>query len=147
MSRSKLSPEKLKAKERLGMVLQLRMAGYIYRDIASQLGIGLATVHRDLNKALKSFDNDNEEFAREMKAIETARLEELIKGIWTKGKGGNLMVIDRLTRLFERKAKLHGLDGPIKIAPTMPDGVDPYTLLTDDQIDDEIKRILAEQDS
>ena len=144
MSKSKTAPAKFKALERRGLVLQLRLAGYTYQEIATQLGIGLATVNRDLHKALKFFDADHEEKARELKAIDTARIEEIIKGIWTKCKGGNLMAIDRLTRLLERKAKLHGLDGPIKIAPTMPDGVDPYTLLTDDQLDAELRLIASE---
>jgi len=142
MSKSKTSAQKMEAAKRRPLVMQLRLEGYTISRIADQLDCGLATVKRDLDKMLETYGNDSEVVTTQYKRIQSARIEELVKGLWPKGKAGQVAAIDRLVKLFERQAKLLGLDKPTKVAPTIPDGSQPYEM-TNAELDAEIRKILS----
>ncbi|MCB0252553.1 MAG: hypothetical protein KDI55_02375 [Anaerolineae bacterium] len=120
----------------------MRLEGHTIRLIASHLNCGLATVKRDLDQMLETYGETTDAMTIQYKRVQSARIEELVKGLWAKGKAGQVGAVDRLVKLFERQAKLLGLDQPAKVAPTNPDGTLPYEM-TDAELDAEIKRLLS----
>ena len=59
-----------------------------------------------------------------MRQLEGARLDALMATLWPLAtrRSPDMTAIDRLLRIAERRAKLFGLDMPVKVAPTMPSG-------------------------
>ena len=94
-------------------VASLQLAGIRnQRRIAAQLGVGLATINRDI-KALNAEWRERAlaDVAHE-KAVDLDRLEHMIAAVWPAALLGHLGAVDRVMRLLERKAKLLGLDAP-----------------------------------
>jgi hypothetical protein len=60
------------------------------------------------------------EDARTIRQIEIERLDSMQMGFWPQRK--NPRVVDTLLRIAERRARLLGLDAPVKTALTDPDG-------------------------
>jgi len=145
MSRSKTSKERMTAAERRPKVVSMRKAGYGQREIADQLGIAVSTVCKDLQFALEEYGAATAREVSEMRALDNARIEEMIKAIWLKAKSGQVTAIDRVVKLLERRAKLNGLDGVVKVAPTDPTGENPYRGYTDAELMREIAAIASGQ--
>jgi predicted transcriptional regulator len=129
------------AAERRPKVVEMRKEGYGQRQIADSLGIAVSTVCKDLKYALEEFGTATAEEVAEMRALDNARIEEMIKAIWLKAKDGQVGAIDRIVKLLERRAKLNGLDGVVKIAPTDPTGENPYRSYSDEELMREIAAI------
>ena len=81
------------------------------------------------------------EGAEHLRTLEALRLDEIQAKIWDKAIAGDYRAVDRVLRIMERRAKLLGLDAPVKVAPTNPSGDDPYASLSEEELD----RILAEK--
>lgn len=121
------SERRLAAADRQRLALQLRKGGLDYRRIADQLGYdgpsgAFKAVTSALQKTLK-------EPAEDVRTLELARLDDLLTGLWPEvlprrdpATGdtipANLAAIDRVVRVMERRAKLLGLDAPLRIDVT-----------------------------
>lgn len=98
--------------ERRRQALELRKAGATYQQIAKQLKYaGKGNVCRDIERAIAEITTEP---AEDVKKIELARLDALLVGIWTKASKGDPMLIDRVIRIMDRRAKYLGLDAPVK---------------------------------
>lgn len=92
--------------------LELRKAGVSYAAIAKQLGYrGPSGAHAAVAAALKK---TLQEPADEVRTLELERLDAMLLAIWRQVKEGNHGAIDRALRILERRAKLLGLDAPVK---------------------------------
>jgi len=106
--------------------LELRKAGVSYQRIAETLGYKDASgAWRAVKSALKK---TLQEPAAELRTLEIERLDAMLSAIWASVKQGQYGAIDRAIKIMERKAKLLGMDAPVKIAPVDPDG-NKYELL------------------
>ena len=118
--RAKRTPEQLAAarekreatKRKEREALELRTAGHGWQEIADQLGYANASgpwkaVDRILAKQIR-------EPAETLIALELVRLDAMLKAIFEKILLGDLGAIDRGLRIMERRAKLLGLDRPMK---------------------------------
>lgn len=109
MAGKPLTPEQAE-QERLA--LEYRKAGYHYDVIADKLhlankGAAWKVVQRALRRMVK-------EPAEDVRALELARLDDLLLGVWDRAKRGDVLSIDRVLRMQERRAELQGLDAPQK---------------------------------
>ncbi len=100
------------AHERTLQALELRKAGMAYNVIADKLGYrskqaAWQAVHNALKKTLQ-------EPADEVRALELERLDALYKAMYPQALKGNLGAVDRCLKISERRAKLLGLDAPVK---------------------------------
>ena len=120
--KSRTATSNLIATQRREKVIQLRKAGYDYKTICDQVGITKGQVSKILNRALDQYAKDTDEAVLELKQLEDARLDNMQRGVWTKAITGNLTAIDRVLKIMERRAKLHGLDAPQKRELTGKDG-------------------------
>lgn len=128
--------------------LQLRIAGRTYESIRKTMGWKNKSVA--WNVCMREMHRIKEEPARELRALEEARLDEL----WRKGmevltgahlvlykgkpvvdpktrlrledRGPVLEAITKLIAIADRRAKLRGLDAPSKTALTDPSGEKAY---------------------
>jgi len=116
------TPRSLVALQRQRRAVELRRAGRSYREIAHQVGIGVASAHRLITAAIADVRAIVEDDAAEMRALELSRLDGLLAALWPKARQGNLGAVDRVLRIMERRARLLGLDAPFKVARTNATG-------------------------
>ena len=122
---SKTSGERLTAAQRRSQALALRRQGETLKTIAGELGCGVTRVHQYVAAELQKLNEQAGEDARLMRKLEAERLDRATTGIWPKVIRGDLLAIDRLIKIMERRAKLFGLDGPTKTAATDNYGDNP----------------------
>lgn len=108
--------------QRQQAALELRRSGLSYSEIAHRIGIGKTTAHRLIEDAIREASATINDEAREMKALELSRLDGMLAGLWTDARRGNVQAVDRVLKIMERRAKLLGLDAPVKVASTTPAG-------------------------
>src|SRR5579872_6048326 len=111
----------------------LRLKGKSIRQIAAALGVSVATSHSDLKVVLERTKKENDEAAEDHRVVSVARLDRALDTIEDAltafsvrtDAGGEIIerdvdhelrlkALDRLLKLEERRAKLLGLDAPVK---------------------------------
>ena len=95
--------------ERQERALNLRKAGTHYRDIAGVLDCSTSTAHELVQEALTAMIKEP---AKEVRDLEVARLDEMLKALWPAVVQGRWLAVDRALRIMERRAALLGLDAP-----------------------------------
>jgi hypothetical protein len=96
--------------------LTLRKAGVSYVDIAKTLGY---KDHSGAWRAVKAgLKKTLQEPADELRTLELARLDDMLKAIANHISAGNLTAIDRALKIQARRAALLGLDMPAKVDVT-----------------------------
>lgn len=94
-------------------VLELRLMGVTFDVIAQQVGYASpGSAHNAYKRALL---RTLREPAQELRELEVARLDKLLSSIWTKALRGEIPAIQTSIKIMERRAKLLGLDVPVKI--------------------------------
>lgn len=114
-----------RAAERRIKAFELRKAGTRYRAIGNALGISEAQAHRDVAKVLQSLVLPEGEI-KMARVLEEARLDAMLFALWGSANQGHLGTIDRVLRIMERRARLLGLDAPMKVSPTDVSGKHAY---------------------
>lgn len=97
----------------------LWLAAVPYRKIAAQLGVSEATVQKYVKQVNARLPIDSIEHKRRALWL---RLERMTQAAWPSALGGDRFAIENVVRISDRQAKLYGLDAPLKIASTTPDG-------------------------
>jgi hypothetical protein len=113
---------RMRAELQRGYAVQLRLAGATYTQISQQLGVSRSYAFYLVATALDRTKTRTEETAAQLRELDLSRLDAMLWGIWKTALAGNLLAIDRVLKILERRAKLLGLDAPTKLAPTTPDG-------------------------
>lgn len=147
MPQCKTAPAKVRGAERERQALALRKAGVTFTGIASELGVSRAAAHNAVMRGLKRLAEEGHADAKELRALEEARLDVAMVAIAPEVKKGNLAAIDRWVRISERRARLRGLDAPMKHAPTNPEGTESYQALSPEEIAARVNAILGNDDA
>jgi len=117
MVESLMSPRRLEAAERQRQALELRKTGQTYDAIAQALGYrNPSCAYRAIERALKK---TLQQPADSVRQLEIARLDAMLHALWGRALGSktrppNPLIVDRILRLMERRARLLGLDAPVK---------------------------------
>ena len=119
---SRASPRITKAEELRREALFLRSTGASFAAIGKRLGVSKSAAFKAVNTALQALREEITEQAKLLQAQEAERLDQLQLGVWADAIGGNVVAIQTVLRIMERRAKLLGLDQPVKVAQTNPDG-------------------------
>jgi len=113
--------------------LRLRSRGVTYQKIADSLGVTKATAYNRVQRALAAIPA---EAVDEYRRLETERLDSLLEMALEKALDPNnkssLFAVDRTLAIMDRRAKLLGLDAPVKTET-----------VTMDYMDKEIQRLEA----
>lgn len=115
-SNAKTSADRLQAAQRRRQCVELRLAGATFDVIAERTGLSKSTVHKHITKALADITAETRGPAESVKAMELARLDRLLVGVWGNAAKGDVLHVDRVLKIMERRAKLLGLDAPTKLA-------------------------------
>jgi hypothetical protein len=124
--------EEFELLEKERKVVELRHMGITYEVIAKQVGYASPSgAFHAYERALARYPKETVEKKRE---LAESRLERLLAGVWTKALRGETTAIMATLKIFERQAKLMGLDAPQKIETdlTVYDG--------GDDIDEQVRR-------
>jgi hypothetical protein len=111
---------KINAAERRAKVIELRKAGGSYRAIAVSVGVSPEQVRRDLNASLAGLLQEEAGAMAGMRQLESERLDALTLSFWE----GAVKLKDPeaagiILKCMDRRAKLFGLDSPVKQATLM----------------------------
>jgi len=101
---------------------QLHMAGVGYQAIADQLGVNVATAHRDVKRILAALHKERIDDADLERAKSLARLERLIQGLFSKAIKGDHKAADTIRKLEADRIRLLGLAPAVKAEITGKDG-------------------------
>lgn len=94
--------------------LDLRISGNSWATVANQLGYKDESGAR--HAATRLLDRTDHELADEFRSIEGARLQKLLSAYWQKALDGDLDSAVYCLRVIDRRAKLFGLDMPVRVA-------------------------------
>ncbi len=96
-------------------VVRLRINGYVYRDIAKELGINEATAYGDYSAVMERTRAVANATADDERRVSLGRIERAMRVLMPMVDAGDLDAMDRLDRLEKRRSALLGLDAPSKI--------------------------------
>src|SRR5687768_1561567 len=85
------------------------------RQMALALHVASSTVQRDIQAIRQEWYEARQEAADLLISEDIARLVAAEKAIWPAVLRGDVLAVDRLLRIMERRAKLLGLDAPKKV--------------------------------
>lgn len=139
MSGKRQSANQIAMAIRRQRVCELRQTAMSVRAIAAQIvAEGLApanysyvTASRDWRAEYERLLDKSSETAEQTRALELERLDVMLHAVWHKIESGDARAIDTALRVAERRAKLLGLDAPVR------------TDITVTEIDNAIERELA----
>jgi DNA-binding transcriptional MocR family regulator len=103
--------------ERRTMVAQLILAHMSVRQMAAHLNVSPATVQKDINVLRREWQQQRLEAMDQAGAEELQRLIAIERLLWPLifGRTHDLQALDRLFKVYERRAKLLGTDAPTRI--------------------------------
>lgn len=125
--------EEVEREERRRNVAANLLSGMDYRDISEALEISLGTICNDVKVILGRWQRDQVQTFEHHLLMQLRQIDRAINAIWDKVLAGDLDAIDAFCKLADRKAKLLGLDKPLKLT-IMP---------TEAELDAAIERELA----
>ena len=113
MGREHNSIEYILSMEKSRQALELRKAGCDYRTIADRVGYaGPSAAHKAVMRALKLTVREP---AEEVRELEQSRLDQMLLALWPRVRQGDDQAIDRAIKIMDRRARLLGLDAPIRV--------------------------------
>lgn len=141
-SRTRTAPVMIETAQRRAFVMNLRLSGATYQQIAEAAIRQFGAEHlpknynapqagQDVIRELQKLDVERETGRAELVRLELERLDRMLLAIWQQVVSGHLGAVDRGLRISERRAKMLGLDAPTKVAPTTPDGEKPAIDMTE----------------
>lgn len=107
---------------------QLRAAGATFREVGEALGID-PTWARTL--VLRALEAAKYEAADLMRVQEGQRLDRMQRSVWRDAVNGDIAAVNTVLRIMDRRARLFGLDSPVKVDATVSVG----------PIDEDLERI------
>jgi DNA-binding CsgD family transcriptional regulator len=143
--KSKARARRIQTVQNQEKAVELRKRGLTYRAIAQQLGMSAPAVHKAVLKAMRAVRVKQDQDAEIVKTMELENLDRLQLAAWPGAMEGNHLLIDKILKVMERRAKLMGLDAPTKVAATDRQGEDLTTpKRIRDMSGDEIKARIRE---
>lgn len=120
------------ARLRTARALELRLAGLKYGEIANALGYASGQgAHNAVTRAMRQETAQSEEHREQLRALQLARTERMLRAIWPNVIAGDLFAIDRALKILDRQARLLGLDAPTQVAVTEQSRDELMLLLSD----------------
>lgn len=115
MRSNRTRPAAARRIELQAQALELRRAGHGYEVIAQKLGIGKSSAYRMVDAAMAGARAQIAASVDELRAEEITRLDGMLAKLWPKVTDNpDVSVIDRIIKIGERRAKLLGLDAPVR---------------------------------
>ena len=111
--RQKTSPLVLRQQLKAQQALDMRLEGKEYSEIA--LALGYANASGPYNAIQSLMRRYAFESLAELRGVEGARLDKMMAAVWASACTGDLDAIDTVLKIQQRRARLFGLDKPVRI--------------------------------
>jgi hypothetical protein len=120
LTRQKAGKKRIRNRALVQQALNLRTAGASYDAIGKSLRLSKTRAYELVMDGLAELEEKVKDSAINVRTLEVQRLDAIILSHWPTRhlwKSAEILI-----RVMERRAKLLGLDAPIKTAQTTPDG-------------------------
>lgn len=126
--------------------LDLRRAGYSYREIARETEVSLAQAFRDVKAMIDEYNKASIEVAGKVKKIQIERIDAMLRSVWPRAinEDGKYKAseqdaaIDRIDRLEDRRSKLEGNYAPTRTESKVQHSLDDLLdQVEEDELDQE----------
>ena len=107
---TKGTPGNLRARELEIKAIEYRKAGVTYDQIGQALGVSGNGAWKAVQRGLKRLTEECAEKAKEVRHLETLRLDRLWQGVYEDAMRGDTSAINTALRIMERRARLWNLD-------------------------------------
>jgi hypothetical protein len=118
----KIGRNKIKNLMQVRQALELRLTGATFQEIGDQMSLSKVRAYQIVSEGMKDLDETCSILATETRRLMLDRIDAGILALWAER--GNPRVSDSLVRLYDRQARLLGLDAPQKVANTDAAGCD-----------------------
>lgn len=112
---AKTSASKIASLEMDRKCIELRKAGFSYRQIGQQLDLDPSNAYRRVRRVLQKEIDSMSETTEQYRHLELLRLETIGAKIYQQAVNGDLQAIDRYIALSGRRARMLGVDAPQKV--------------------------------
>lgn len=110
MARGKTGKPAIDRAQKQDEILKLRLTGASYREIETLTKIPRSTAQKMAEDAV---DDIKRETAEQVVSLELARLDRLLRGVWTDAIDGDVKAIGSALKIMERRAKYLNLDAAV----------------------------------
>jgi DNA-binding CsgD family transcriptional regulator len=117
------SARSLLARQREVTILQLRLQGLSYDDIAAKIKLNVSSVFNVVTKLLDRYDEELKLLIPQARNQEIERCREIIKCMWPRMKKGDSKAAAVVLKTSERLSRLSGLDAPIEVDAKVKGGL------------------------
>jgi hypothetical protein len=98
---------------------EMRLKGMSYRQIAQELGITFPTAHSYVKEVMNELNKYSLELIETYRDMELTRLDAAQNAIYKKVLKGDDRAITTMLKIQERRARVLGLDAPVKTEATI----------------------------
>ena len=138
---------KAKAVENRRQVMRLRViAAMTFVEIGDQLDISPQAAHKLYWQEVKAQNKITSDLAAQAHEDELRRLARASAKVGLMIENGNLLAVDRMLKIEERRRKILGNEPPDKTALTDPTGKLPYSPAARDMTEDEREARIKEME-
>ena len=116
---SKTAPRAIEVAQHRGEALEYRKMGYSFDAIGQAMGVSTPRAHQLVTEGLRTVLLEP---AEEVLKLELVRLDDLLVGSWEAAAKGDPQSLQNVMRILERRAKVLGIDAPIKQELSGTDG-------------------------
>ena len=116
MPQSKTSAAAARKLKHQEQALLWRRSGLSYAAIGERIGISKSRAHALVQLGLLDAREQVASHSDELRTEEVSRLDGMLAKVYAKAAKGDLQAIDRVLKIGERRARLLGLDAPIRSA-------------------------------
>jgi hypothetical protein len=128
VAKSKLAPEKVRATLREAEAVELRAAGVCFAKIGEKLEMSESGAYLAVKRVLERVIAQATETQGENVCLALLRLDTMLTALWPRVLAGDPQAVAAALRVEERRARMLGYDAPAQVAPTTPDGTEPWKL-------------------
>lgn len=121
---AKSKAEQAEVAARRVQLIRLRRQGISFDD-PRVLALGYSSrghASKDLIRALQERRDEQEAEVSVYRQEENERLDALLEAVWPDAQTGDLRAVETVLKLMDRRAKLNGLDMPVKAEVSGPEG-------------------------
>lgn len=134
MKPNKNSPAKTRRLALQEQAIELRRSGLGYVEIGAKLNIGKSTAHRLIEAGMESARAQITASVDQLRAEEVSRLDGILATLYPSAAAGDVQAIDRVIKIGERRAKLLGLDAPVRMAHGGDSDAPPVSTVSESKV-------------
>jgi hypothetical protein len=119
----KLDPKeqirRMSLQERREFIYNARLQGWTWHKLAAHFDMAVSTMQKAYEARRRQVADNESDQVRHLSYV---RLETVIQGCLPKATAGDAKAADAVIKAIESQRRMYGIDAPLKVASTTPDG-------------------------